>query len=221
MSSALRSLSLAVLVPSIALVGACGSSSSTEFFQDRPSSPSASDGSPEGSSAVEPATDGAASPDGPVVGIDGGKPKDAGKPDVVTVTDTGTPDVAVIPTDDGIVCSSTGTQFCKTATEACCLHEESGGLEYTCAAPNAPCSGLKMPCSDTVDCGGLVCCATYSNNSGGGYTKVACQATCGASTSNTTEFRLCDPNAAIDECLVMGLTCKASTAIAGWHICKS
>lgn len=213
------SLALIVIGPSFLLMGACGSSNTADFFTGAPSG--SVDASPDGA-PDEGAVDGGQKPteDGAVT-PDGAKPKDAGKPDVARPEDAA-PDVVVVPTDKGIVCGgSNGTPtYCHAPTQMCCVREVTGTLDFACKAKGSTCSGLAMPCSDTVDCAGQACCATYDNSGSGGYSKVACQATCGGSTGSTTEFRMCDPDAVVDECVVNGLSCQESSAIPGWHICK-
>lgn len=214
------STALFAFLPPVLLIGACGSSNTADFFTGAASS-GGGDASPERAPDEGSLDSGGATPEGGAVTPDAAKPKDAGKADVSHTPDAA-PDVVVIPTDNGIACGSNGSgpTYCNAATQVCCVRALQGGLDFACKPTGWPCAGLAMPCSDTVDCAGQACCATYENSGAGGYSRVACQATCGGSTGNTTEFRMCDPDAAVDECVASGKSCQESNAIPGWNICK-
>lgn len=204
---------------SAVLFAACGSSSATDLFGAQ-------------SAAVDAGLDGAIGSgnpetpagDGGTAATDAGKrPKDAGTP---VDTDAGvTPVDAGLPTDEGIFCGldpDSNRLYCPAGSQACCIRSVSGQLAFDCkpaSGPTSSCVGLRVPCSDQVDCGGKACCATYDQISGG-YKDVSCKTSCGSSTATTTEFRLCDPNASADECAAIGKSCQASTAIDGWYLCK-
>ncbi len=220
------SLAFLALVPPVLLMGACGSSNTADLFTGAPPSAAAAaaaaaDASPDRAPDEGSPDSGGATPEGGAATPDAAKPKDAGKPDVSHTPDAA-PDVVVVPTDKGIVCGSNGSTptYCNAAAQICCIRVLQGGLDFACKAMGSTCAGLDMPCSDTVDCAGQACCATYDNSGSGGYSMVACQATCGGSVGSTSEFRMCDPGAVVDECVASGLSCTASSAIPGWHICK-
>ena len=204
---------------SAAMFAACGSSNASDLFSGGSAAIEAGvlDGSV-GSGNPESAGDGGA------IAVDAGKrPKDAGIP---VDTDAGAPPVdAAVPADNGIFCGldpDSNRLYCPAASQACCIRSISGQLSFDCkpsSGSSSNCAGLRVPCTDQVDCGGKACCATYDQLSGG-YKDVSCKTSCGSSTATTTEFRMCDPEAATDECVAIGKTCQASTAIDGWYLCK-
>ena len=117
------------------------------------------------------------------------------------------------PTSCGIVGDlESSTSIFDQGGQACCVTESLGKLSFACKTKGSSCSGMSVPCSDQADCGGKICCAAYSNVKGD-YESVACQDTCSENNSFITELRLCDPQAAVDECKDAGLACKASQVI--------
>lgn len=215
-----------MLFPAAAL-GACGSSNATDLFSNGGSAGAADSGS---------ATDatGTGNPETPTgdsgTAADGGKKKDAGGGPVqddsgTTPTDAGGGPETSTTTDPGIFCGVDNTNarlYCDVSNQACCISSHSGSLSFDCHAASgtgSQCNGLRVPCDDQADCNGQICCATYDKINSG-YKSVQCQSSCGADTALTTEYRLCDPNAAVDECAAVGGTCQPSTAIDGWFLCK-
>lgn len=201
-------------------VGACGSSNTADLFSG-PGGGATADGAVDGTAALD---DGATAED--ANGVDAGKLKDAGKKvDAdVPVVDAGV-DVAV-PGDLGIFCgfdpSATRT-FCSINSQACCVRNVAGTLDFSCrpsSGSGSACAGLRVPCSDSLDCtGGKVCCAFYDELTNL-YTDVSCKSSCGASGTTFTEYQMCDPEAPNDECVASKRSCQASSAIDGWYLCK-
>lgn len=219
-------LTLALLVA----VAACSGASTSDFL---PASGAQATGGP---------TDGGATADGDQAsepgpgGKDGGK--DARKDGTSSVEDADgvdasqddadTTDASAVDAtpagDPGIFCGEVSNQrnYCDVTAQSCCIRSVSGNLELTCkpkSGSGSNCTGMTVPCSDTHDCNGKICCATYDNVLDG-YKSVSCAQTCDADNSLVTEYRLCDPNAAVDECAAGGQSCQASSAIDGWYVCK-
>jgi hypothetical protein len=200
------------------VIGACGSSTAADLF----SGPSGGAPTPSSDSPKDP-TD--ALGDAGVVDPGPSDSKDASVRDARAIADATVADTRPGYTDPGIFCGTDEHKarlYCEPSNEACCIQSAGGGdLEFTCKSSGASCAGVRAPCSDMSDCGGGdVCCATYENLPQAGYDSVECKATCGAASVTFTEYRLCDPDAPVDECAAVGKKCKASTAIDGWNICN-
>lgn len=211
-----------MLLPAAALA-ACGSSNAADLFGGGGNGATVVDAAAEATSNGNPETPGS---DGGSTPGDAGKKKDAGggpNNDAGSPNDAGDTPETSTSNDPGIFCGEAdgSRSYCNVSSEYCCIRDV-GGLTFDCNAKGAQCiGGLTVPCTDQVDCNGKICCATYSTVGSGGYQKVECKSTCGANTATTTEYRLCDPNAAVDECQAVGATCQESTAIPGWFLCKN
>jgi hypothetical protein len=64
-----------------------------------------------------------------------------------------------------------------------------------------------------------VCCGTYEEKTNS-YTAVECTPNCNSAVPGIRSVRLCNPDAAVDECASFGKTCTASQTLDGYYICK-
>ena len=156
--------------------------------------------------------DGGVTGDAGVTFRDGGNRKDSGPGfDAGSTFDTTIP----CGTSMGIdVTCNVGSQFC------CAMGVGNGSPpSYMCEspAPGACAGGIRLPCNDTADCHGEICCGTF--DSVVGHTDVSCKTTC-TPTATTSPVRFCDDTAPTDECVAIGLNCHASQALPGYAFCK-
>ena len=126
-------------------------------------------------------------------------------------------------TGAGIYCGTdTNNQavYCNVKSEECCGSHQNGdpSLTFACIPNGGSCQGTPIHCDDQTDCPSMqVCCGQFQQNAG--YVSVECKSTC-PSTGNMTGVRLCDPNAAVDECLSINKTCSESGSLTGFYRCN-
>lgn len=225
-----RSLALAAVASSFAVLAACGGASESELFaapgssefgtlptgggdtEDPGSSSGGSSGlSGSGSSSSSSSSSGASgSTSGGTSGTSGGT-ADAG------AADAGWKSAGIWcgkdDDDDDVYCA---------AGQACCAKSGGGKASLTCTAggPFVSCQGgLAIRCDDQTDCpSGQVCCGKFEENSG--YQSVQCSTTCNSVAGVIRAVRFCDPDAPADECASIGKTCGWSQALPGYSICK-
>lgn len=200
----------------IVIVGiGCGGAVETGLFNGEGASPS-EDAGQSSTDSGHPGTtrDGGTSfSDGGTNGGDGGANKDSG----TTGFDAGPGPDLTVPCGDNMGTAIT----CNVGSQYCCATNVGNGNDpgYSCQSSGvSSCAGLRLPCNDTTDCHGAICCGAFDNITG--YTGVSCKATCTASTPSGTAVHFCDPNAAVDECAASGQSCQPSQALPGYSLCK-
>jgi hypothetical protein len=110
--------------------------------------------------------------------------------------------------DPGIRC---GTGYCALG-DSCCV------ATGVCNSVTA-CASLAMPCDDTADCTGGICCAEL-NGGGQVVQRVVCEplATCQAVSHYEV---LCDPGApGGDSACTASQMCLATSKLSGYHSCQ-
>ena len=212
------------IAASVASLAGCGGGSS-DLFGDDPgtaleagaldaTSPARLDagGTPGFDAGVAPRDD---------AGTDAGPRHD----DAATEPDARVPpdDAGPVSRDPGIYCGQKGGAdvYCPVGTGACCAApgnggNGNGGPRYRCTRSGAACTGPSIECDDQADCNGDICCATLVDNA---YDGARCAATC-KDGPHTTTVRLCDPKAPVDECVAIGLRCRASALLPGFYRCN-
>ncbi len=206
-------LSLGLVIVSIG----CGGAVETGLFNGEATSPDVDAGqsSTDGGHTTTTQDGGTTvTVDGGTIGKDGGGTKDSG----TTGFDAGPgPDLNDVPCGDNM-----GTPItCGVPSQYCCAANVGNGNtpDYTCQSTGtSACAGLRLPCNDTTDCHGAICCGAFDKVTG--YTEVSCKATCTASSATATAVHFCDPNAAVDECAASGTSCQDSQALPGYSLCK-
>lgn len=133
-------------------------------------------------------------------------------------------DAGFMTSGPGIYCGADMNDqavFCSTKSQECCGTKNLGDLNfsYACIANGGQCAGVPIHCDDRLDCpSNQVCCGTFDQVKG--YLAVECKTTCGGSGGGTTGVRMCDPNAATDECASIGKTCQQSGSLTGFYRCN-
>ena len=126
-------------------------------------------------------------------------------------------------TGPGIYCGADNNSqavFCSTKSQECCGTKSLGdpNVSYACVANGGSCSGIPIHCDDRTDCPSTqVCCGAFDQMAG--YLSVECKNACN-STGSTAGVRMCDPNAATDECASIGKTCSQSGSLTGFYRCN-
>lgn len=199
----------------VGLIG-CGGAVDTDLYGDPVAAGSDAgkdtstglDGSGDGD--VPPVTD-ASVGDGPVI-VDA-------TPifDVTPIVDSG-------PLDPGTLCFTQYnppiTTYCKNGTDLCCIKQQASACIQQNQAFNCQ-GGTRLSCDDSSSCGpGKVCCGSLNSfNNNTYYSEATCASTCAVSTQVPGLRRFCDPNAVVDECLSIGLTCGPSNVLPGYSVC--
>lgn len=114
-------------------------------------------------------------------------------------------------------------RVCSGGSSCCAKRSGNGSLQLSCVAPVGgqvgQCTGAVIRCDSAADCpSGNVCCGSFEQTFG--YKSVQCQPQCVTQLPGVTMVRMCDPNAAVDECASMGLQCEPSGSLPGFHVCK-
>jgi len=174
--------------------------------------------------------DSSTGPDG-TTGKDGGIPVGDASVDDGPISVDATPIFDVIPIPDsgpkdpGVLCYTQYqppvSTYCKAGTELCCIKQAASAC--VASSQSAGClQGTRMSCDDEADCNpGSVCCGSINQiaNQPPYYTEIKCAATCAVNNQVPGFRRFCDPNAPVDECTSLGLTCIASTVLPGYYAC--
>jgi len=89
-----------------------------------------------------------------------------------------------------------------------------------CVAINGACNpGVPIHCDDKTDCpGSQVCCGLFDQVKG--YQSVECRNSCPAPSGTSSSVRMCDPNAAVDECQAINKSCQQSGSLTGFYRCN-
>jgi hypothetical protein len=123
--------------------------------------------------------------------------------------------------DPGIYCGTQGarTAYCAPTQQECCVTGNAGSMQYSCkAAGSLSCFGLTIPCDDSADCAGQICCGVQDMGATH-YVSVSCQATCDPQGPGGEPQRIfCDPNVTPSEC-PMGTACTMSAFLPGYSVC--
>lgn len=116
-----------------------------------------------------------------------------------------------------IVVSCVGDAGTKCGTTYCAVGDSCCVATGVCNSVTA-CASLKMPCDDTADCSGGVCCAEL-NGGGNVVQSIICEplATCESGNHEV----LCDPDApGGDPACTASQMCLASPLLSGYHSCQ-
>lgn len=139
--------------------------------------------------------------------------------DVTPIVDSG-------PSDPGTLCftqyNPPVATYCKNGTDLCCIKQQASACMPQSQALNCQ-QGTRLSCDDSTSCGaGKVCCGSLNSLGGNNYyySEATCTSTCAVSTQVPGLRRFCNPNAIVDECLSIGLTCGASNVLSGYYVCS-
>jgi hypothetical protein len=145
-----------------------------------------------------------------------------------TPFDSGTiiPDSGTLPPPDpGIFCGTDDLNnpvYCNG--DICCASGDQLGTPTFACTTESACSAsslggsLVIPCDDTQECSGKICCGTFVTGTPSYYSQVRCAVTCKGADARV----FCDPANGNAECAIVSTTstCAESGALPGFHVCS-